>query len=84
MPIKWKLDLILEGPTSPAKPFSESCDVDFCTKREYSLAVYEGQWYYISDSSVKKSTKADVLKSQAYILLYERVPFLYISIMYAE
>ena len=67
---------LLEGPTSPAEPFSESCDFDFRTRREYNLAVCEGQWYYISDSNVKKSTEADVLKSQAYVLFYEKIPFL--------
>lgn len=67
---------LLEDPTSPAKPFSESPDVDFRTRREYNLAVCEGQWYYISDSNVNKSTEADVLKSQAYVLFYERVPLL--------
>ena len=67
---------LLEGPTIPAKPFSESPDVEFRTRREYNLAVCEGQWYYISDSNVKKSTEADVLKSQAYVLFYEKIPFL--------
>ena len=31
----------------------------------------EEQWYDVSDSDVRKATETEVLKSQAYILLYE-------------
>ena len=48
---------LLGGPTSPAKPLSESPDVDFGARREYNLTVCEGQWYYISDSNVKNQPK---------------------------
>jgi ubiquitin carboxyl-terminal hydrolase 16/45 len=33
----------------------------------------QGKWYYISDTHVKETSEAQVLKSQAYILFYERV-----------
>jgi hypothetical protein len=31
------------------------------------------KWFYISDASVSEATEERVLKSQAYILFYERV-----------
>ena len=33
-----------------------------------------GQWYFISDSRVRTATENEVLKSQAYLLFYERLP----------
>ena len=35
----------------------------------------QGQWYYVSDSHVRTATVNEVLKGQAYILFYERLPF---------
>ena len=42
---------LLEDPTNSGEPFSESCDNDLC-RRKYNLAVCDGQWYYISDSTM--------------------------------
>jgi len=38
-----------------------------------SSGAYHGRWYYISDSSVREVTEADVIACQAYILFYERI-----------
>ena len=34
----------------------------------------DGTWFYISDTHVSRVTEADVLRSQAYMLFYERLP----------
>lgn len=39
-------------------------------------AAPEGSWFYVSDSHVSAATEASVLKSQAYMLFYERLPLL--------
>ena len=38
-----------------------------------------GRWFYISDSRVNEISEAAVLKSQAYILFYERIFWLWLS-----
>ena len=44
--------------------------------REFDLSsTMDDQWYYISDSHVRKSSLSEVLECQAYILFYERLPF---------
>ena len=40
-------------------------DTDYCEK---------GQWYYTSDSYVRKCSFGDVRGSEAYMLFYERLP----------
>ena len=35
--------------------------------------LHPGRWFYISDSRVNEISEAAVLKSQAYILFYERI-----------
>lgn len=42
---------------------------------DYS-STENSQWYYISDSHVSKASGDDVLQSQAYLLFYEKLPFL--------
>ena len=32
------------------------------------------QWYHASDTQVRTATETEVLKSQAYLLFYERLP----------
>lgn len=45
-------------------------------EREFDLeSTLDDQWYYISDSHVRKSSLSEVLDCQAYILFYERLPF---------
>lgn len=39
----------------------------------YIAPVINRNWYYISDSYVKKVDQSDVLKCQAYMLYYERI-----------
>ncbi len=41
----------------------------------FDLSSTQGEWFYASDSHVKRVTEAEVMKSQAYLLFYERVPF---------
>jgi len=43
--------------------------------RNFDLSSTTGHWYYISDSHVRTATESEVLKSQAYLLFYERLPF---------
>ena len=65
-----------EHPGTSAEPLFESHNDNLPVhRRECNMSACDGQWYYISDSNVKTSNEADVLKSQAYILFYERVPF---------
>ena len=45
------------------------------TGTSFDLSSTKGHWYYISDSHVRTATESEVLKSQAYILFYERLPF---------
>ncbi len=46
------------------------------TTQEFDLSSGDGQWYYMSDSHVRTATESEVMKSQAYILFYERVPLI--------
>lgn len=44
--------------------------------RQLSASAKEGDgdtWWYISDAHVQKSSPAAVLKSEAYLLFYERM-----------
>lgn len=45
-------------------------------RREFDLSSKRGQWYFISDSRVRTATENEVVKSQAYLLFYERLPLL--------
>lgn len=45
------------------------------TGASFDLSSTKGHWYYISDSHVRTATESEVLKSQAYLLFYERLPF---------
>lgn len=40
----------------------------------FDLSSTKGHWYYISDSHVRTATENEVMKSQAYLLFYERLP----------
>lgn len=40
----------------------------------FDLSSSEGQWYHISDTHVRTATESEVLKCQAYLLFYERLP----------
>ena len=42
-------------------------DVQYCKK---------GQWYFTSDTYVRKCSLEEVKQSKAYILFYERLPFI--------
>ncbi|XP_064627312.1 ubiquitin carboxyl-terminal hydrolase 16-like [Lineus longissimus] len=61
------------------KCFKMKWDVNFdelpedMQEEEPTGILPQGKWYYISDTHVKESSEAQVLKSQAYILFYERV-----------
>lgn len=45
-----------------------------CSRTERRLGVPpKGKWYYISDSYVKDVDESEVLKTQAYLLFYERI-----------
>lgn len=42
--------------------------------RTFDRSPDRGQWYYISDTHVRTATESEVIKSQAYLLFYERIP----------
>ena len=45
------------------------------TSLEYDMSSTGGwHWYYMSDSRVRTATEAEVLKCQAYLLFYEKLP----------
>ena len=44
--------------------------------RGFDLSFAEGQWYYISDTQVSAVSEHKVLNSQAFLLFYERLPFI--------
>lgn len=46
-------------------------------QKSFDYSSTEGQWYHASDTHVRTATEAEVLKSQAYLLFYERLPFTY-------
>ena len=41
---------------------------------DFDLSSTDGSWYHISDSHVRKSTESDVLRAEAYLLFYEKLP----------
>ena len=53
-------------------------DSSFCADVSKALnfdpSMTDGQWYYISDSHVKTASESEVLRCQAYLLFYERLP----------
>ena len=62
-------------------PCAVSASVGACKTSEvtdstlnFDLSSSKGQWYYISDSHVRTATENEVVKSQAYLLFYERLP----------
>lgn len=60
--------------TLPPIPNSPSLDQS-CPQRWFDYSSTKGQWYYASDSHVRIATEAEAMKSQAYLLFYERLPF---------
>lgn len=55
----------------------DSCSRKTCgPARRFDYSWTEGQWYYASDSHVRAATEAEVLKTQAYLLFYERLPII--------
>lgn len=40
----------------------------------FDPSVTNGHWYYVSDSHVKAASESEVLRCQAYLLFYERLP----------
>lgn len=50
---------------------SEACAVD---PKNFDLSCTLGQWYYVSDSHVRTATENEVMKSQAYLLFYDKIP----------
>ena len=72
-----------QTPTDSTKP---SCPTTASTaeasakgsqsRQEFDTSSTNGQWYYISDTQVRTATESEVLRSQAYLLFYERLPFL--------
>ena len=62
-----RLDRLLDAlpPDAPAP---------HCTPDDHEVAPPAGKWYYISDSRVNEVvSEANVLRSQAYLLFYERI-----------
>ena len=68
--------------TSSTQPETRATAVDGATcsgcspeeiHRTFDLTSKRSQWYYISDTHVKTATENEVVKSQAYIMFYERV-----------
>lgn len=58
---------------------NDKTDLTRCTDNplfDYS-STENSQWYYISDTHVAKASSDDVLQSQAYLLFYERLPFIH-------
>ena len=45
-----------------------------CPQRWFDYSSTKGQWYFASDSHVRIATEAEAMKSQAYLLFYERLP----------
>ncbi|XP_013789773.2 ubiquitin carboxyl-terminal hydrolase 16-like isoform X1 [Limulus polyphemus] len=49
-------------------------DLDSSSREESeSLSTLPGKWFHISDSSVTQISESSVLRSQAYLLFYERI-----------
>lgn len=59
----------------PDSEKEQSFEPPSCKDFDYSST--QGQWHYASDSHVKTATESEVLKSQAYLLFYERLPFIH-------
>ncbi len=53
---------------------SGECIVDPKCTLNLDLSSTKGQWYYISDSHVRTASESEVMKSQAYLLFYEKLP----------
>lgn len=71
-----------QTPTNGTKPLhpSTSPSAEASAKasqlrREFDTSSTSGRWYYISDTHVRTATESEVLRSQAYLLFYERLPF---------
>lgn len=60
----------VESPTTPTD------GQDSCSPKAFDYSSADGQWYYASDSHVRTATESEVMRSQAYLLFYERLPFL--------
>lgn len=47
------------------------------TSRKYNTSYCkEGQWYYTSDTTIKRCSYEEVKRSEAYMLFYEQLPIL--------
>lgn len=55
---------------------SEKAEELVSSPKEFDYSCAAGQWYYASDTHVRTATEAEVMRSQAYLLFYERLPFL--------
>lgn len=53
-----------------------ACVIDPICTSNVDLSSTKGQWYYISDSQVRTTTQSEVLRSQAYLLFYEKLPLI--------
>ena len=73
-------------PTAPLCALASNSPTDAAMKRmglelsdrtglEFDTTSTHGQWYYISDTHVRTALESEVMKSQAYLLFYERLPF---------
>ena len=56
-------------------PSAEASAKDGQPRQEFDTSSTSGQWYYISDTHVRTAMESEVLRSQAYLLFYERLPF---------
>ena len=45
-------------------------------QKKFDRSSVEGQWYHISDTQVKTATESEALRSQAYLLFYEQLPYM--------
>lgn len=45
------------------------------TVKAFDMSGADGQWFYVSDSHVTRTSPDEVMRSQAYLLFYELLPF---------
>lgn len=60
--------------TDPAAPHeTATCNESQAKTKTTDSSSVKEQWYYTSDSHIRTVTEAEALKSQAYLLFYERL-----------
>lgn len=62
------------NPTLPKVDFNEEVkNTAAAAAPETEIKPPQGRWFYVSDSRVSEVSESSILKSQAYLLFYERI-----------